>query len=121
MRVFVAALVALAALAAPSAAVGVAPTHPAGLARLRGGNQQPAFGHSGDKGGRKGAFRIAVQTSRPLPVGGSALSPRAGAGGHSARNPRERRWRRVVARRDSGLAMVGEDPLHGDRVVLARA
>ena len=66
MRVVVAALVALAALAGPGAATGVAPTHPAGFARLRGGNQQPAFGRSGDKGGRKGAFKIAVHATLTL-------------------------------------------------------
>lgn len=66
MRVVVAALVALAALGEPGAAAGVSPTHPASFARLRGGNQQPAFGRSGDKGGRKGAFKIAVHATLAL-------------------------------------------------------
>jgi hypothetical protein len=53
--------VALAALAEPGAAAGgVAPAHPALFARLRGGNAQPKLGHASAKGGRKGAFNIAV-------------------------------------------------------------
>jgi hypothetical protein len=82
--VFVGALVALAALAAPGAAVGVAPTHPADFARLRGGNQQPAFGRSGDKGGRKGAFKIAVRTGTPpLPLAPAPAPPPAQLAVHS--------------------------------------
>ncbi len=64
MRVSTPLLAAVAAAAAvlnaPGAAAGVAPVHSAGVARLRGGNVQPKFGHAGGKGGAKGAFRIAV-------------------------------------------------------------
>ncbi len=56
----VAVAAAAALLAAPGAAGGVAPTQPAGIARLRGGNAQPQFGRAGAKGDAKGAFRIAV-------------------------------------------------------------
>ena len=79
---------AAAVLNAPGAAAGVAPVQPAAVARLRGGNVQPKFGHAGGKGGAKGAFRIAVPPctpparARPQPTrahAAAALLSRTGA------------------------------------------